>query len=328
MAGAVGWIFMNHYPAYGPPTGGIGPIIPAIGISFEDGMYLARMLERKGKVKLRLETVCKNLDVDTWNVIADLTGTHGSDEWLVYGAHYEGHDIAVGALDDATGAAIVMEIARALAKERQHLKHNIRFILFGAEEIGLHGSRAYCQAHPKHIKKIRIMMNFDSAGRAGRQGFCLHGWKELESLFTEIINEIGTDLPLWHRVSPYSDHWPFLLQGVVTASIGDPDERARRAGRGFGHTKFDTVDKVDLRTIRECAGNAAVAAFKILNMDDWPYTQRTREEIDSIVNNAGIQETVQLGMKLKKYLENKKDSLGPETLGYLDRISGRWEEVI
>ncbi len=37
-------------------------------------------------------------------------------ETVVYGAHYEGHDIAVGALDDATGAAVVMEIARILGE--------------------------------------------------------------------------------------------------------------------------------------------------------------------------------------------------------------------
>ncbi|NIN63890.1 MAG: aminopeptidase, partial [Anaerolineae bacterium] len=41
LAGAKGWIFMNHYPAYGPPTGGISPIIPAVGISYEDGSFLS-----------------------------------------------------------------------------------------------------------------------------------------------------------------------------------------------------------------------------------------------------------------------------------------------
>ncbi len=328
LAGAVGWIFMNHYPAYGPPTGGISPIVPAVGVSYEDGMYLARMLERKGRVKLRLETQCKNLDVDTWNVVADLKGTAGRDEWLVYGAHYEGHDIAVGALDDATGAAIVVELARTLAKEREHLKHNTRFLLFGAEEIGLFGSRAYCKAHPEFMDKIRFMMNFDSAGRAGRQGFCLHGWPSLEPLFKEIIAEIGVDLPLWSRVGPYSDHWPFLLLGVATATMGDPDEAAKRAGRGFGHTKYDTVDKVDLRVIRECAGNAAVAAFKILNMDMWPIPQRSQAEIDEIVDKAGIHDTVTLGVKLKEYLEERMDNLRPETIVYLNRLSGSWDEVI
>ncbi|MCW4051568.1 MAG: M20/M25/M40 family metallo-hydrolase, partial [Candidatus Bathyarchaeota archaeon] len=210
LAGAAGWIFMNHYPAYGPPTGGVSPIVPAIGVSYEDGMYLARLLERKGRVKLCLETRCRNLDVDTWNVVADLCGSGGTDEWVVYGAHYEGHDIAVGALDDATGAAVVMELARILVKEREHLRYNIRFLLFGAEEIGLFGSRAYVEQHHEEMEKIRFMLNFDAAGRAGRQGFCLHDWPGLVPLFMGIIEDIGVDLPLFSRVGPYSDHWPFL----------------------------------------------------------------------------------------------------------------------
>ncbi|MDP2900028.1 MAG: M28 family peptidase [Candidatus Bathyarchaeota archaeon] len=326
LAGAAGWIFMTHYPAYGPPTGGISPIIPGVGVSYEDGTYLARVLRRKGRVKLRLDVSCKNLQVDTWNVVADLPGeTKG--ETVVYGAHYEGHDIAVGALDDATGAAVVMEIARILAKEKR-MRRGMRFILFGAEEIGLYGSRAYVHDHPGEVEATRFMMNFDAAGRYGKQGFNLHGWPQLEPFFREITAAIGPDVPLWQGVSPYSDHWPFFLRGVPTAGMGDPEENKRLGGRGFGHTRYDTVDKVNLRAMRECAANAAIAAVRIANADDWPVTLRPQEEVEAYVQAQGFKETVELGEKLKAYLNKRRKSLKPEARDYLDRLTGGWEEVI
>jgi len=327
LAGAAGWIFMNHYPTYGPPTGGISPIIPSLGVSFEDGCYLSRLLERKGKVRVRVETECRNLDVESWNVVADLPGAHEGEQ-VVYGGHYDGHDIAVGALDDATGAVCVMEVARVLAKEMDHLKRPIRFILFAAEEIGLYGSRAYVGDHPEEIDDVRFMLNFDGAGRAGRQGFGLHGWPELEPFFLEIAGAIGVDIPISQGVSPYSDHWPFLLKGVPTATMGDPEEARRRGGRGYGHTMHDTVDKTDLRVHRECVANSALAAVRIANTDEWPVKHRTQEEIEKLVHDRGYRETLALGERLRNYLSERRERLRPEAKAYLDRLTATWEESI
>ena len=328
LAGAEGFIFMNHYPAYGPPTGGISPIIPAVGVSHEDGSFLARLLRRKGKIKVRIETRCMNPDVESWNVVADLPGSGDGKELVVYGAHYDGHDIAQGALDDATGAVCVMEAARVLAKMEEHIKRRFRFILFAAEEIGLFGSRAYVEQHPDEMENIRFMLNFDSAGRAGRQGFQLHGWPTLEPFFKGVADDLGVDLPIWQRVSPYSDHWPFLLQGIPTAGMGDPEEARMRGGRGFGHTMYDTVDKVELRVHRECVGNAAVAALRIANIDEWPVEHRSQEEIDELVRGQGYRETMELGERLNAYLSAKRDKLRPETKVHLQRMLGSWDEVI
>jgi hypothetical protein len=128
-------------------------------------------------------------------------------------------------------------------------------------------------------------------------------------------------------VTPYSDHWPFLLKGVPTATMGDPEEARRRGGRGFGHTKYDTVDKCNPRVMRECVGNAAVAALRLVNEDRWPVKHRGQAEIDGLVKAQGFEETVRLGKRLKDYLEARRGSLRPETLAYLERLAGSWDEV-
>ncbi len=91
---------MNHYPAYGPPTGGINPVIPAIGIAYEDGAFLTRLLEREKEVVVRIKTTDKNHDVVTWNVVADVVPDNPvDDEYVIVGSHLDGHDISQGAVD-------------------------------------------------------------------------------------------------------------------------------------------------------------------------------------------------------------------------------------
>ena len=320
LAGAEGFIFMNHYPAHGPPTGGISPIIPAVGVSYEDGHFLERLLRRKKRVSLRIETECKNLDVESWNVVADLPGSVETNEFVVCGAHYDGHDIAQGAFDDAAGSACVMEMARVLAKEREHLKRRVRFILFAAEEIGCHGSLGYLNRHPDEVENIRFMLCLDGGGRAGRQGFMLNGWPALEPLFRELSDDIGIDLPVWQGVFPGGDHWSFLVRGIPTSCIGDPEEETPWKHRGFGHTIYDTVDKVEPRILRECIANSSLAILKVANTDEWPVRHLSDDEVVELIRDLGHQDAVKVKEQLKEHLLAKEDQLRPETKTYLTRL--------
>jgi hypothetical protein len=69
LAGAKGWIFMNQYPAYGPQTGGVSPIMPAISVSYEDGSFLSRLIEREKEVTVRITTTDRNMDITSYNVV-------------------------------------------------------------------------------------------------------------------------------------------------------------------------------------------------------------------------------------------------------------------
>jgi Zn-dependent M28 family amino/carboxypeptidase len=320
LAGAKGWIFMNQYPAYGPQTGGISPVVPSISVSYEDGMFLVRALEREGEVKLRIKTADKNMDVTTYNVIADVPGTGRSKEYVVVGSHYDGHDISQGAVDPASGAVTVMEIARNLQMVRDKLKRRVRCICFGAEEIGLYGSYNYVAMHGDEMDDVRFMLNLDSGGSQGKKGVILHDSPELEPFLERWAAEMRVELPFFQRVGPYSDHWPFFLKGVPCGSGGDPEAIRTSTGRGYGHSKYDTVDKVDLEYLRLAAGNYTRLLFRVANAEDWKPRRKTQQEIQEFIKKQEYDQTIQLADKVKEYVRTWK-IIHPETKDWLERKS-------
>jgi leucyl aminopeptidase len=112
----------------------------------------------------------RNVTYDQWqyNVIATIEGIVYADSLSVIGAHYD--DIvtvgdpfseAPGANDNASGVASVLEIARVMKKQSFKPQGTIKFIAFGAEEIGLLGSRDFASDPDGFSSKIRFMLNFD-----------------------------------------------------------------------------------------------------------------------------------------------------------------------
>jgi len=107
---------------------------------------------------------------------------HYFGNWVVLGAHYDalGVDargrIHPGADDNATGVAILLEVARLLAarsaNDAPSSRPGVVFIAFGAEEKGLYGSAAYAAAPTLPFERVALMINIDMAGRllAGNPG--------------------------------------------------------------------------------------------------------------------------------------------------------------
>lgn len=316
LAGAKGWIFMNHYPGYGPPTGTVAPLIPAIGVSHEVGTFLKRRLD-EGEVTVKIETTGKNVEMETYNVICDIPGTSDSNEYLLSGSHYDGHDISQGALDPASGAVTVLEMARVLNMVKDKLKRRIRLVCFGAEEMGLYGSYNYILKHRDEMESMRFMLNLDSAGGEGRKGVIFNGHQELEPVLNKIAKEINSEMPTGQRVSPYGDLWPFFVEGIPGGGGGDPDARQRRGGRGYGHTRYDTVDKIKLENLRLAAANYSRFMFRIANMDDWPAKRKTGEEIAEFIKEKGYEDTIKLTKRVKEYI-SEWEEIHPETKMWLE----------
>ncbi|MFN8542070.1 MAG: M28 family peptidase [Thermomicrobiales bacterium] len=147
-AGATGHVFINKNPGLLHITGALyarnpnGPAdadheaaIPAVGITFEDGALIRRLAER-GTPSVRLHLENRTYRSHSANVVGDIPGQQ-RDEIVLLGGHYDGHDIAQGAADDAAGTLVGLEIGRVLAPFAGQLRRTVRIICFGYEELGL-----------------------------------------------------------------------------------------------------------------------------------------------------------------------------------------------
>jgi Zn-dependent M28 family amino/carboxypeptidase len=199
---------------------------------------------------------------------------------------------------------------------KSKLKRRIRFLLFGAEETGLHGSRYYVKTHKDELDDCRFMLNLDSAGGAGKKGVIFTGYTELYSLMEKWAEEMKAELPVFSRVSGASDHWPFFQDRVPTGNGGDPGRTY--TGRGFGHTKYDTIDKLELKYLQLASTNYARVLFRMANEDDWPIKKKTQEEIDEMVRASMPQDAVNLRDMVKEYVESL-DKHHPDTKEWLNR---------
>jgi len=303
LGGASAFIFVSEHPGVGPETGSLqndNPApIPGISVCREDGEFLARLMARHGNVTLKLQTTDINEPRTSWNVVADLPGHESSEEMVILGCHYDGHDISQGAHDPASGMVSVIEASRVLAAyTADSLKCTIRFIAFGTEEIGLTGAFRYVDAHASELDNIRFMLNMDAAGGTSRKGIVLHHWDTLEPFFNEAREQMHAEVPVGQKVHSYSDHFPFFLKGVPSSHMGDPE--APPAGRGFGHTTYDTLDKVQLENLRAASAVGARIALRCANTDDFPAKRRTAEDVQKIVDTDPGLEGYRISLKLKQ----------------------------
>ncbi|UCH01647.1 MAG: M28 family peptidase [Candidatus Bathyarchaeota archaeon] len=304
--GAIGFIFMNHNPGQLPPTGSLRPAyrmggeIPGIGISMETGSQMLRLAKSKQfKVRFKDESRLIPNSISA-NVVAELPGK--TEEWLVVGGHYDGHDIAQGAMDNLSAIAVIMEVARVLEKYRGTFRRSIRFIAFGCEEIGVTGSTCYVDQHQNELKKITIMVNLELGRLAQKDGtqhvafrFCQQ--PQLEKMLKKFSEEIKYPMIITKETSTASDHWPFYMRGVPAINMREePSPQLQTLGRGWGHTSADTMDKVDARNLHE---GAMVLGRLLIRLASWNGKIAEHISIEEIVKT--LEDT-----ELKKHLEIQK----------------------
>ena len=186
------------------------------------------------------------------------------------GAHFDSHPYATGATDNGTGSAAMMEAIRILKTIGVKPRRTIRVALWGGEEQGLLGSKAWVAEHlagdanRAAREKFDVYFNIDN-GTGAIYGWYLQNKEEVRPIFDswlEPLKPIGARRNIIEPVGS-TDHLSFIDAGVPgfnpIQDYGNYDIRTH-------HTNMDTVERVDLDNTREAAIVMATFAYQAANL--------------------------------------------------------------
>ncbi len=237
------------------------PRIPAAALSNPDADQLARLLARAQEpvvVRLVLRPEV-GFSARSGNVVGDIPGGERADEIVLLGAHLDSWDLGTGAIDDGAGVAIVTAAAK-LAGEMGRPRRTIRVVLFGAEEVGLLGARAYLKAHEREIARHVLVSEADfGADRVWRMD---SGVGKAALPFAAAVHQLLRPLGIGRGGND-------SLGGSdvsVLARAGVPAIGLRQNGMRYfdiHHTADDTLDKIDPRQLTQNVAAYATMAFLV-----------------------------------------------------------------
>ena len=254
-----------------PHTGGLRyaddtPKIPAAAVTAEDADLIAD-LAAQGKVRMHLTLTPQSLpDAPSYNVIADLKGSEHPEQIVIVSGHLDSWDLGTGAIDDAAGVAVAMQVAQLCRQLGLRPKRTIRVIAWMNEENGLVGGRTYAANHKAEIANHVAAIESD-LGAGHPVGFSGHASPEALALvapLSEILQASGAGVTRQSADAQGADISPLDAEGVPTfAPIQD-----NRIYFNYHHTSADTLDKIVPRELAENAAVVALLAYTIASLPE------------------------------------------------------------
>jgi hypothetical protein len=260
-AQAAAFLIVQPEPGVGPVSGSSGRDggqgIPALGISAEAGALLAE--GRRVRITLRGE----DHPATTPTLVLDLPG-RGPDR-VVLSAHLDGHPLGESAIDNATGLAAALSIARAAAPLVGDCPRGLTLCVFGAEEWALSGSRAWLAGlDAARRARMAVNINLDSIAGGARLTALTSGFPALGPFLRDAAAQAGLPLAIHLPLMRNSDHANFADQGIpavrLVAGFDEPASALR-----FLLTGADTRALVPLQELKGAAITAGALVWAALS---------------------------------------------------------------
>jgi carboxypeptidase Q len=251
--------------------------VPSATIAVEHYNRMLRLLEKKQPVRVELNIQTTFYPEDQGapngiNVVGEIPGSDLAHEVVIMGAHLDTTPGATGATDNATGSAAMMEALRVIKTLDLRPRRTIRVALWGGEEQGLLGSRAYVAEHfgtqaapkPGHANVVAYYNLDNGTGKIrGIWGQENLGAMALFRQWVDSVRDLGVEYVAPRSVGS-TDHASFDNQGIPGFQF--MQERLEYGSRTH-HSTMDYVDRVQRDHLVQQATVAAVFAWYSAN---WP----------------------------------------------------------
>ncbi|SDQ56662.1 M20/M25/M40 family metallo-hydrolase [Flagellimonas zhangzhouensis] len=267
--GAVGVIVrsmnlrLDDYPHTGNMRYGDTPVserIPAAAISTNGAELLSTTLKLNPDVKFYFKQNCKQYeDVQSYNVIGEITGSEFPNEVMVVGGHLDSWDLGDGSHDDGAGCVQSMDVLRLLKETGYRPKRTLRVVLFMNEENGMRGGNKYAEVARNKNENHVFALESDSGGFTPR-GFSIdasednikqiQGWRDLfEPYLVHMFVKGGSG----------ADIGPLKEEGMVLAGLRPDSQRYF----DHHHAENDTFEHVNKRELELGAATMASLVYLI-----------------------------------------------------------------
>lgn len=274
---------VNIYDADAPK------VLPQIAISAEQYNRIFRVLQKGVAVKLEMNFKVEFTLADSaFNIIAEIPGSDLKDEIVLIGGHFDSWHTGTGASDNATGTTVALEAIRIIKQLGLQPRRTIRIGLWGGEEQGLLGSRAYVKQHlaerevsdnsssagansgalikKSEFEKFSVYFNDDN-GAGKFRGINLQGNEAVRPIFRAWLTAIND--PSAQTISPQNtggtDHLSFDGVGVPAFQfIQDPLDYFIRSW----HTNMDVLERVPEEDLKQSATMMAIFAYNAAMRDN------------------------------------------------------------
>jgi len=243
---------------------------PSVALTAEHYDRIARLIQRKQPVRLEFDIQNRFIDdsKDSFNVTAELPGAGKQDQLIMLGAHLDSWSFGEGATDNAAGCAVMMEVMRVLKTLDLKLARTVRIGLWGGEEQGMLGSKAYVAEHfadpadmklkPEH-DKLSGYLNFDN-GTGKIRGVYLQGNDMMRPIFESWLapfKDMGATT-VTIRNTTGTDHLSFDAVGLPGFQfVQDPVEYSTRTH----HSNMDVYDRLVAPDLIQASAIVASLAY-------------------------------------------------------------------